>query len=147
MKIICKMEFGKPFFYFKSRMKNWEETTHGPKVAMQGFHQWGLIGCFDRHHIHISFRIWSPAACRKELLYLTASPEVIITLPRTVSIEYDARPAPFEISQLRAKLAKKLSCKPPVRTIEFKESYFLYTSTKPLNCLSTPFFATFAFIY
>ncbi|WVY99888.1 hypothetical protein V8G54_025958 [Vigna mungo] len=48
----------------------------------------------------------------KELLYFTASPEVIIILLLTVSIGYDARPAPLVMSHPRAKLAKKLSYNP-----------------------------------
>nr|KYP36666.1 hypothetical protein KK1_042203 [Cajanus cajan] len=45
-----------------------------------------------------------------ELLYFTASPDVIIILLLTVSIGYEAKPAPLVISHPRAKLAKKLSC-------------------------------------
>ncbi|KAM3339256.1 hypothetical protein P3S68_029125 [Capsicum galapagoense] len=58
-------------------------------------------------------------------LNLTASPEVIIILVRTVSIGYEARPAPLVISHPRAKLAKKLSCKYPYKPSELFESTIL----------------------
>nr|KYP58812.1 hypothetical protein KK1_014234 [Cajanus cajan] len=51
--------------------------------------------------------VWK--AC-KELLYFTASPEVIIILLRTVSMGYEAKPAPIVIPHPKRKLAKKLSC-------------------------------------
>ncbi|KAJ0448054.1 hypothetical protein HanLR1_Chr17g0670931 [Helianthus annuus] len=54
------------------------------------------------------FTIWLNTS--NVFLYLTASPDVIIILLRTVSIGYEARPAPFVINQPSAKLAKKLSC-------------------------------------
>lgn len=46
-----------------------------------------------------------------ELAYFTAWPEVIIILLRTVSMGYEARPAPMVMPQPSRKLARKLSCK------------------------------------
>jgi hypothetical protein len=45
-----------------------------------------------------------------ELLYFTASPDVIIILRRTVSMGYDASPAPMVIPHPSKKLARKLPC-------------------------------------
>src|SRR4051794_30275766 len=59
----------------------------------------------------------------KEELYLTASPEVIIMRRRTVSRGYEAIPAPVVTHQPRAKEARKLFSKVPVRRTGLMESY------------------------
>nr|CAB3470422.1 unnamed protein product [Digitaria exilis] len=55
------------------------------------------------------------------LLYLTASPDVIIILLRTVSSGYDAMLAPLVIIHPSPKLAKKLSCSLPRLAVHVEE--------------------------
>jgi hypothetical protein len=57
-----------------------------------------------------------------ELLYFTASPEVIIIRRRTVSMGYEASPAPIVIPHPSKKLAKKLPCYTQVQKVLCKSA-------------------------
>merc|ERR1712127_940893 len=89
-----------------------------------------------------------------ELLYLTAAPEVIIMRLLTVSMGEDMSPAVMVTAHPRMKEAPTPASAP--RSMGFRVSYrpkyiplympwipsllrvLVYTSTRPLNCLSPP---------